>query len=298
MVFDEAVKIFLEYCRIEKNYSVNTIITYQTALYQFEEYILLMHDGISEIEEINKEDVNYFLGWLHDKGMKKRTVKLKTSAVKSFFKYCYKQNFIDKNPAALVVLPKTDKTLPSFLLPNEIEALMNSFNKENPVESRNLALIELLYSSGLRISEALQLKLKDIDYKEKTIKVLGKGNKERIIPVGNKALDAIKNYTSKRGEIAKKIQTTSLFISNRGRKMSSRDAYGIINRALQGITETTKKSPHILRHTFATHLLDKGADLQSVSEMLGHSSLSTTQVYTHVSVERLKEAYKKAHPKA
>jgi len=257
-----------------------------------------MHEDDSDIRNITKDDVNYFLGWLHDKGMKKRTIKLKTSAVKSFFKFCYKHEFINNNPAALIVLPKIDKPLPSFLLIKEVEKLIESFNPEDPLQSRNLALIELLYSSGLRISEALQLKKSDINFPERTVKVLGKGKKERIIPIGQKALESISVYLNNRDKICDKISTSSIFISVNGRSMTSRDAYNVVNKALQGITESTKKSPHILRHTFATHLLDKGADLQSVSEMLGHSSLSTTQVYTHVSVERLKEAYKKAHPKA
>ena len=297
MELDNAIGQFIDYCRVEKNYSEKTIETYYTALNQFEEYISLMHSPDTAIEEISKEEVNYFLGWLHDKGMKKRSIKLKISAIKSFFKFCYKKDIISSNPAALVVLPKTEKTLPSFLLEKEVEKLLASFDKEDPLQLRNLALIELLYSSGLRISEALQLNINDIDTKERIVKVLGKGNKQRIVPIGRKALKTIEEYNKKRNEISEK-RTNALFISRNGKRLSSREAYRIIHNSLKGITEATKKSPHILRHTFATHLLDKGADLQSVSEMLGHSSLSTTQVYTHVSVERLKEAYKKAHPKA
>ena len=297
MELENTIGQFIDYCRVEKNYSEKTIETYYTALNQFEEYISLMHSPDTAIEEISKEDVNYFLGWLHDKGMKKRSIKLKISAIKSFFKFCYKKDIISSNPAALVVLPKTEKTLPSFLLEKEVEKLLASFDKEDPLQLRNLALIELLYSSGLRISEALQLNINDIDTKERSVKVIGKGNKQRIVPVGRKALETIEEYNKKRNEISEK-RTNALFISRNGKRLSSREAYRVIHNSLQGITEATKKSPHILRHTFATHLLDKGADLQSVSEMLGHSSLSTTQVYTHVSVERLKEAYKKAHPKA
>jgi tyrosine recombinase XerC len=297
MKIEESIGRFIDWCRVEKNYSEKTIETYYIALLQFDEYISIMNSPDIDVEEITKEDINYFLGWLHDKGMKKRSIKLKVSAVKSFFKFCYRKELIQSNPAALIVLPKTEKTLPSFLLEKEVEKLLNSFDTEDPLQLRNLSLIELLYSSGLRISEALQLNINDISTKEQTVKVSGKGNKQRIVPVGRKALDSLENYKKRRSEISN-TNDDALFISKKGKRLSAREAYRIINRALQGITESSKKSPHILRHTFATHLLDKGADLQSVSEMLGHSSLSTTQVYTHVSVERLKEAYKKAHPKA
>jgi site-specific recombinase XerD len=297
MKTEEAIGKFIDWCRVEKNYSEKTIETYYIALLQFNEYIAILGTPDCNVEDITKEDVNYFLGWLHDKGMKKRSIKLKVSAVKSFFKFCYKKDIIISNPTALVVLPKTEKTLPSFLLEKEIEKLLASFDTNDPVQSQNLALIELLYSSGLRISEALQLNINDINTKEQTVKVSGKGRKQRIVPVGRKALDSIAKYQTIRNKISR-TNSNALFISKSGKRLSAREAYRIINRALQGITEASKKSPHILRHTFATHLLDKGADLQSVSKMLGHSSLSTTQVYTHVSVERLKEAYKKAHPKA
>ncbi len=297
MKTEETIGQFIDYCRVEKNYSEKTIETYYTALNQFEEYLSIMNSPDIDIEDVDKNDVNYFLGWLHDKGMKKRSIKLKVSAIKSFFKFCYKKDILSSNPAALIILPKTEKTLPSFLLQKEIDKLLNSFDKDDPLQLRNLALIELLYSSGLRISEALQLNIDDIDFKERTVKVTGKSNKQRIVPVGQKALDSIQLYKKRKTEISD-TKTNFLFIARSGKRLSPREAYRVIHNALQGITEATKKSPHILRHTFATHLLDRGADLQSVSEMLGHSSLSTTQVYTHVSIERLKEAYKKAHPKA
>jgi len=297
MNIEESIRKFINCCRVEKNYSDKTIETYSIALLQFEEYIWVMRSPDIDICDVSKEDVNYFLGWLHDKGMKKRSIKLKGTAVKSFFKFCYRKDIIQSNPAALIVLPKTEKTLPSFLLEKEVEKLLASFDTSDPIQSRNLALIELLYSSGLRISEALQLNIGDINVKGRTVKVSGKGNKQRIVPVGQKALDSLAQYQSKRMEISE-TNNAALFIAKSGKRLGSREAYRIINKALQGITEASKKSPHIFRHTFATHLLDNGADLQSVSEMLGHSSLSTTQVYTHVSVERLKEAYKKAHPKA
>jgi integrase/recombinase XerC len=155
-----------------------------------------------------------------------------------------------------------------------------------------------LYSSGLRISEALQLNVANINFGNNSIKVSGKGRKQRIVPVGEKAMSAISNYLMLRKDLVKKPSEKALFLSTRGNRMNAVNAYRIINKAMKGISECPQKSPHVLRHTFATHMLDKGADIQSVSEMLGHASLSSTQIYTHVSIERLKEAYKKAHPKA
>ena len=167
----------------------------------------------------------------------------------------------------------------------------------NLIGARNIALIELIYSSGLRISEALSLKIKQLNFQTKQIKVIGKGNKARIIPVGDKALEALKNYLILRKNPGGK-QLPNLFITSTGKALDQSGAYRMINSAMKGITESPQKSPHTLRHTFATHLMDNGADINSVSEMLGHSSLSTTQIYTHISVERLKEQYKQSHPRA
>lgn len=299
MLLSDLIDKFLEYCRVEKNYSDKTICTYAIALNSFHSYLEELSEANSiEIETINREDISSFLGRLHDEGLAKKSIKLKISAVKSLFKFCYKRNFLPSNPASMVLLPKVEKKLPSYLLRNEIENMLDSFDKSDPIQARNLALIELLYSSGLRITEALQLNCNDIDSSQKTVKVLGKGRKNRIVPIGSIALAAILNYLSIRSKLSDSISTEALFITQKGQRLYSKAAYRIVHQAMNNFTDSEKKSPHVLRHSFATHLLDEGADLQSVSEMLGHSSLSTTQIYTHISIERLKEAYKKAHPKA
>jgi tyrosine recombinase XerC len=295
---DITIEKFLSYCSNERAYSERTVTTYSIALSQFAEYLDSECDHKNEITEINKEDIGLFAGYLHDKGLKRKSIKLKISAVKSFFKYCYKQKILDNNPAALVVTPKTDKRLPSFLQQSEIEKLIEMFDKNDPEQSRDMALIEMLYGSGLRISEALNLNIPDINFSQAVVKVTGKGNKERIVPIGSKSLEALRNYLSLRNDIAKSAMNDALFINKHGKRMNAVQAYRLIKKYISLVSESTKKSPHVLRHSFATHLLDEGADLQSVSEMLGHSSLSTTQVYTHVSIERLKDSYKKAHPKA
>jgi integrase/recombinase XerC len=293
-----AIRDFLEYCEIERNYSDKTIESYRLALSQFYDYFKSEYGNIPLLEELTPNDVRPFLGYLHDIGLSKSSLRLKMSAVKSFFKFCLKKDLLDNNPASLISIPKREKKLPSFLLEKEVGKMMNNFNKEDPIELRNLALAELLYSSGLRISECLNLNIGDIDQQRKSVKVTGKGNKQRVIPIGSKAIAAIIEYSKRREELLNGSFEKALFLTRDGKRLSPSSAYRVINRAMSGITESPQKSPHVLRHSFATHLLDGGADIQSVSEMLGHSSLSSTQVYTHISVERLKSAYKKAHPKA
>lgn len=298
MKLAEAIKRFLEYCETEGNYSPYTIVSYGKALDQFYDYLAEYEGELNDISLIKANDIKPFFGWLHDKGMKKNSLKQKISAVKAFFKFCRKKSFIELNPANLIQTPKLDKLIPTFMLENEVSEMLDNFDSTNPIECRNHALAELLYSSGLRISEALNLNLIDFDTTSRSLKVLGKGKKERIVPMGEKAVEAIKIYLKLRPLLLKNKNEKALFLSKNGNRMYAVDAYRAIKKAMSGVTENSKKSPHVLRHTFATHLLDKGADLQAVSDMLGHSSLSTTQIYAHVSVERLKETYKKAHPKA
>lgn len=294
----DVIEIYKKYLKIEKNFSSNTFEAYSTALNQFLEYLDDLDFSNPGIEEIKLNDIRPFLGWLNDKGYNKSSLKLKISAVKSLFKFAHKRGIIQRNPASLVPTPKLDKKLPSFLLKDEIKILLDSFDLTDPIQARNHSLIELLYSSGLRVSEAMNIKVNDINFSRNSLRVLGKGNKERVVPIGSKAIESLRNYIKLRNILATNKKENSLFISKNGNKLQAVDAWRIINKLLKTVTESPQKSPHTLRHTFATHLLDNGADIQSVSEMLGHSSLSTTQIYTHVSVERLKKAYKKSHPKA
>jgi len=297
MELSSVIQSFLTYCRDEKNYSSKTVTTYSIALNQFMEYFSGEYSEEPELGLIDHEDIRPFLGWLHDKGLDKNSLRLKISAIKSFFKYCQKKKLIENNPASSISTPKLSKKLPSYLTPTEIGLLLAQFDGSTLSGARNIALIELLYSSGLRISEALNLSINDLNIKSALVKVLGKGNKERIIPVGKPAMDAIANYMKFRPIFNNEFREL-LFLTDDGHKINPATAYRIIHNAMGKISEISHKSPHVLRHSFATHLLDNGADIQSVSEMLGHASLSTTQVYTHVSVERLKAAYKKSHPKA
>ena len=298
MNIEDGIKQFLIYCDSEKNYSRHTVIAYEHALGQFFDYLAEEFGATPELSDIKTNDIRPFIGYLMDDGNKKSSLRLKIAAVKSFFKFCQKKGLTDKNPASLIPTPKREKKLPSFLLESEVKALIENIDVEDFVNQRNKALTELLYSSGLRISEALQLDTSDINFSSKSVKVLGKGRKERIVPIGSKALQSIQNYIQQRSNFKTDINEKALFLSKRGTRMNAVNAWRVVNKLMREYTEAPQKSPHVLRHTFATHLLDNGADIQSVSEMLGHASLSTTQVYTHVSIERLKDAYKKAHPKA
>lgn len=289
---------FLKYLSNEREYSELTIKNYEISLRQLEEYFFELYETEPEIEFIELNDLRPFLGWLHDKGLSKNSIRLRISAVKSFFKFCLKRKFIDKNPAGIISTPKNDKKLPSFLLPKEIDALLDNIDIEVPILACTKALIELIYSSGLRISEALSLNINDINENSSSVKITGKGRKQRVVPIGKKTNKAINDYIKVRPFLLKNKSENALFLSVNGNRLYSVAAYRYINKLMKGVTEAKQKSPHILRHSFATHMLDKGADINSVSDMLGHSSLSTTQIYTHVSVERLKNAYKQAHPKA
>lgn len=298
MKLDEAIKSFLDYCSIEKSYSNKTVESYNLALNQFLQYLECEYDYLVDITQIEACHIRPYVAWLHNKRYCNKSLRIKISAVKSFFKFLFKRNIINKNPASNIPIPKAEKKLPSFLLKKEIDDLINNIESNTAEGARDLALIELLYGSGLRISEALMLNVSDINNLQSLIKVKGKGKKERVVPLGTKAKEAIESYIKLRPLLLKNKGNSALFLTKKGARLSSITAYRIIHNIMTKYTEAPQKSPHVLRHTFATHLLDNGADIQSVSEMLGHESLSTTQIYTHISIERLKTTYKKSHPKA
>ncbi len=288
---------YIEYCEIEKGYSKNTIKSYQHSLDQFYDMLNSGDYKINSITDISTYHIRNFPAYLYGSRESKTSIKQKLSALKSFFKFCIKKKIINNNPSRGVLSPKLDKKLPSYLQKDEMIQLLDKlYNSTNP-NYLDIALVELIYGSGLRISEALNLKISDIDFNSQTIRVLGKGNKERIIPIGGYSIESLKKYILTRNKPTNEF-SEFIFIGKNGKTLNPSTAYRHIKKTMQDITDSPKKSPHVIRHTFATHLLDKGADIQSVSEMLGHSSLSTTQIYTHLSIERIKEVYKKSHPKA
>lgn len=292
-----AISTFLNYCKNEKDFSENTLSVYSKALEDFGDYLMQEYEHEVDIKLIDTEDIRPFLGWLDDRGLGRNSIRLKTSSIKSFFKFLHKREFIEKNPASPIFTTKIEKKLPSFITKNEIENLVNEFEIKTPLDARNFSLFELLYGSGLRISEALSLKVNDIKVNTNTLSITGKGRKQRIVPLGKKSKEAILTYLNYRVSLTNKKSSNDLFLTKNGKKLDSSGAYRLINKFLKGKVNSEKKSPHVLRHTFATHLMDNGADINSVSDMLGHASLSTTQIYTHNTLNRLKDVYKKAHPR-
>jgi integrase/recombinase XerC len=284
----EAVSNFLKYIKIEKNFSENTIINYENDLKQFFNFV-----SKEEINEIQNVDIREFIVHLSSKKYSKSSVERKIGTLKSFFNYLKKEGILKVNPAENISFPKKDKKLPRFLEIDEINYFLDSIKGNNIEDIRDKAILETLYSTGIRVSELVNLNVQDIDFQNSLVKVLGKGGKERIVPIGSKALDSIKNYINN-----KKFNSEALFVNKKGKRINVRTIRYILNKWIIRCGLSKHISPHSIRHSFATHLLNKGADLRSVQELLGHSNLATTQIYTHVTTERLKEVYSKSHPRA
>jgi integrase/recombinase XerC len=273
---------FLEYLRKEKNYSAHTLRAYRTDLRLFFEFL-----NEQKIERIDHAAISRYLTFLFKYGLDARSVSRKLSTIKSFFKVLKRIGAIRDQPALLVRSPKTKKHLPGFLTVPQIETGLKIEDK------RDRAIMEVLYSCGLRAAELVGLDIGDIDLNREELKVRGKGNKERIVPIGKTAQTAVSGYLRERISAA-----PALFLNYRGSRLTTRSLQRIVRKHLLKVAQAQGTNPHILRHTFATHLLERGADLRAVQELLGHASLSTVQIYTHLTMQRLKEIYKKAHPRA
>jgi integrase/recombinase XerC len=301
MTFVNAIDDFLAYMSSVRSYSSHTIDAYRRDLEQFyhfsKEYF--NQDSVS-LAEVDKVTLRHFLGMLTEAKYTARSAARKLAALKSFFKYCLRRGWIEKNPAYAIKSPKIPKNLPTVLSKEQTRKLFRGIEVVDFVSARDAAMIELFYASGIRLSELVNLRLRDIQFQNKLLSVLGKGNKQRLLPLGSMSEKALKLYLHYyEQEFSKPTYDDPLFLSRLGKVISVRNVRLRVEKHLREVTDGAKKnSPHVLRHSFATHLLDEGADLESVRMMLGHESLSTTQVYTHVKMERLKEAYAKAHPRA
>jgi len=287
---DNLIFKFLEYLKAERNYSEETLRAYKNDLQQFGEY-LLDREKVDDFLKVNSQMVRNFCGYLLKYGYDKRSVCRKLSALKSFYRFLKESKKIGKNPATIVKSPRLERKLPGFLTESQIREVLE-LKPPKEISYRDKAILELFYASGLRVKELVNLKITDVDFENKILKVKGKGEKERIVPFGNYALLAIKEYLEKR-----KDNSPYLFVSKFNKKLSNRQIQKIIKKYLSKIKNPPATNPHVLRHTFATHLLDRGADLRAVQELLGHSSLQTTQIYTHLTIGQLKEIYKKTPSK-
>lgn len=287
------VNNFLDYLAKVKHYSGHTVISYKNDLEQFLEFCKLPEEEIPDHQNIR----NWIIGLMNN-NISSRTVSRKISALKSFYRYLVREGVIKANPVKKIIMPKTDKKLPAFVNEASMDVLLDDVSFGNDFEGvRNKLIIEMLYFTGIRVNELVELKCNNINFYENTMKVTGKRNKERIIPLLPELVANMKFYYDNRDKI-QDIDHEYFFITAKGRKIYAKLVYRVVNRFLSLVTTVDKKSPHVLRHTFATHMLNKGADLNAIKEILGHANLSATEVYTHNTFEKLKTIYKQAHPRA
>ena len=288
--FETKITDFEQYLLLEKKYSQNTINSYKNDLLKFKE-----HFKNKALKSINQNDIKNYIQEIN-KTMNAKSVSRNISTLKSFYKYLLIDNYITKTPLTNIAMPKIKKDLPKVLSEEEIEKLLN-FELKDHYDYRNKAMLELMYSSGLRVSELINLKVTDIDLNLETVRIFGKGSKERIVPLGGYAVNALKEYlTYHRNALAKNKNSNYLFLSSRADIMTRQAFFKTIKKIAIKQNIKTDFSPHTLRHSFATHLLKHGADLRSIGELLGHADISSTQIYTHITNEKLKENYKEAHP--
>ena len=287
---DEYIDLYLDYLLYQRNYSDNTISGYEQDLIFYRDYVL---DCKESFLKIDYSFIRSFYNYMDELGYSKNTISKRISAIRSFYKYLARNGYIEFNPFSLTKGPKKDKLLPKFLYYNELEDLFSVCDLETLFGVRDRLILEILYSTGMRVGELEFVKISDINFYDNSIKVLGKGNKERIVFFGEYAREFLDLYLSKREEGCE-----YLFVNKNGKRLTSRGIRYILDKLIDKASLETKVTPHMLRHTFATHLLNEGCDLLSVQELLGHESLRATQVYTHVTNDRLKDVYLKTHPRS
>jgi integrase/recombinase XerC len=301
MAMIDLLEIYSQYLLKERGASPHTHKNYLADLRHFFTYFFTKQPGLPRqgtriLQQIDADVVRTYVGTLLDKHHP-ASVARKLASLRSFFQFWIRQGAMEENPAKAVATPKIPKRVPRFLSVDEAFQLLEMPKGDDLLSLRDKSVMELIYSSGLRVSELVALNCEDIDCKTKMVRVLGKGNKQRIVPVTPKAVTALENYFARRGDLAKEDER-AVFINRRGSRLTARSVERMIRKYLSATALNKRVTPHVLRHTFATHLLNQGADLRGIQELLGHASLSTTQKYTHVSVDKLVEVYDKTHPKA
>lgn len=293
---EDIIRQFSEYLMSERHYSEHTLTSYRTDIDTLVHF--LTSEEFGELEYVSPRIARYYVATLHE-NYSPKSIARKISSLRSLYQFLVDDDIIDENPFLNVELPKQEKKLPRFIYPDEIETLFDSIDTSTVLGRRNYLILEFLYGTGVRVTELCEIKLKDIDYFQDLVLVHGKGSKDRYVPLHQRLVDEITDYVlTTRKDLLKKQESTYLFLNHRGHPITARGIRMVINKILLESGENLKISPHTLRHTFATHLLNNGADLRSVQELLGHEHLSSTQIYTKVSKETLKESYLKAHPRA
>jgi tyrosine recombinase XerC len=295
-MFDAELDGFVDYLRHEKNASPHTIASYRSDLLQLARYLEEKRVTLKEIDNIV---LRGFLAVLYDRGEKKSTIGRKLAAIRSFFQFCVRKGWMDDNPARVVATPRQDKPIPSFLSEEEMQEFLDLPRTSKPLDIRDKAMLELLYATGIRVSELVGIEIEDVKFSERLIRVRGKGKKERLVPFGRIAEESLRSYMRARPSIHKgKVDETPLFLNYRGKKLSPRSVERTVDKYIRRSALRRKISPHSLRHSFASHLLSRGADLRVIQELLGHESLATTQKYTHLDLKHLLEVYRKSHPRS
>ena len=292
------IQPFLTYLKFEKRYSQHTLLAYQNDLTSFFDYLVVQYNEVA-LPDISHMYIRSWLAQLKDEEMTAKSINRKISSLRSFFKYAVKTGVIAQTPMTKIIAPKSEKRLPQFVADKDMATLLNhvEFSPDWKGQTERL-LILLLYHTGMRLSELIHLKESNVNFPGQALKVLGKGSKERILPMGKELMQEIKTYIEAKRDLKHLDPVQNLLVTEKGKPLAPRQVYTIVKNYLSLVTTIDKRSPHILRHTFATHLMNNGADLNAVKELLGHSSLAATQVYTHNTIEKLKNIHSKAHPKA
>lgn len=294
---DGYVNEFINYLAVERGLAQNTLESYGRDLRQFQNY--LMSSQIDIVKDSSRNTILTYLNSLQTKGRAVSTISRNLAAIKSFYQYLVRERYLEKDPAANLESPKLEKKLPKILSISEVEELLKQPNTYTPTGLRDKAMLELLYATGIRVSELISLNISDVNLDMGYIKCYGKGAKERIVPLGSIAAKCVQDYINKgRAKLVRTYEEAALFVNHHGNRLTRQGFWKIIKRYAREANIIKEITPHTLRHSFATHLLENGADLRSVQEMLGHADISTTQIYTHVTKNRLKEVYDKAHPRA
>ncbi|UCZ54691.1 site-specific tyrosine recombinase XerD [Bacillus shivajii] len=294
----DSVQDYIHYLVVEKGLSKNTTEAYKRDLNSYIQYMKQVEEK-TNVSQITKESVLHYLYHLKEQGRASTTTARTLSSIRSFHQFLLREGAVTTDPSVHIEMPKAEKKLPKILSPKEVEALLESPIERTSLSIRNKAMLELLYATGIRVSELCQLKLSDIHLQMGFIRCIGKGNKERIIPLGSVATKALDDYLqNSRPELTKKQRHEILFVNHRGQQMSRQGFWKIIKQLTRDAKIEKELTPHTLRHSFATHLLENGADLRAVQEMLGHADISTTQIYTHVTKARMKDVYSQYHPRA
>jgi integrase/recombinase XerC len=293
---NKSIQEFLDHLQYQKRFSQHTITSYQTDLIAFFDFIQLEY---GEVDIISSSIIRTWLASLKEKKFESKSINRKISALKSYFKYQLRCGTIKDSPMTAIGTLKVSKRLPSFIEEKDINTLFHYVEFPDTWEGKTeKILLELFYQTGMRVSELVNLKESQIDKSNSQVKILGKGNKERLVPVNNELLTKIDDYINEKHTTFADLVTSELLVNKKAKKLSSRHVYDVVKKYLSLVTTNTRKSPHVLRHSFATHLTNNGAEINAIKELLGHSSLASTQVYTSNTIEKLKDVHKKAHPKA